>query len=171
MESQAPLSFFLTLIFLVLSIVLTIISRMMIFEKAGRSNVSAFIPFLNFYVMLQITGMKRISTFLYAMTLLNIYLSIQSLMPLLMPDEVAVSRFSLLAFIMPFFHAHAINALFVIYWLFNTLYLIVYTRMHIRLAALFGKPTGFGLGMAFLEPVFYPVLAFGKASLKKEYPV
>jgi hypothetical protein len=168
MESQVPLSFFLTLFFLVISIVLTVISRMMIFEKTGRSNVSAFIPFLNFYVMLQITGMKRISTFLYVMTLLNIYLSIQSLMPLLMPDDIAISRFSLFAFMLPFFHPHAINSLFIVYWLFNTLYLSVYTRMHIRLAALFGKSVAFGWGLAFLEPVFYPILAFGKARIKKE---
>ena len=100
------------------------------------------------------------------MTLLNIYLTIQSLMPLLLPDDIAVSRFSLLAFLLPFIHPHAINSLFLIYWLFNSLYLFVYTRMHIRLAALFGKSSAFGWGLAFLEPVFYPILAFGKAKFK-----
>ncbi|HEV7232245.1 MAG TPA: hypothetical protein VGO45_12990, partial [Bacteroidia bacterium] len=74
METQAPVSFFMTMMFLVLLIVITVICRMMIFEKAGRSNVSAFIPFLNFYVMLQIVGMKRINTLLYFITLLNIYI-------------------------------------------------------------------------------------------------
>lgn len=33
----------------------------------------------------------------------------------------------------------------------------------IALADKFGKGTGFGLGLAFLPPVFYPILGFGDA--------
>jgi hypothetical protein len=161
MESQAPFSFFMTMMFLVLLIVITVICRMMIFEKAGRSNVSAFIPFLNFYVMLQIVGMKRICTFLYFITLLNIFVSIRSLMPLLMPDEVWTSTFSI-----PYIHPKSKYLLPVLYACLNAVYLFVYIRLHLSLAERFGKSRLFGLAMAFLEPVFYPILAFGKASFR-----
>ena len=33
----------------------------------------------------------------------------------------------------------------------------------IGIAENFGKGTGFGLGLAFLNPIFYPILAFGSA--------
>ena len=33
----------------------------------------------------------------------------------------------------------------------------------IGVAENFGKGTGFGLGLAFLGPIFYPILAFGSA--------
>jgi hypothetical protein len=169
MESfQAPVSFFLTMIFIVISAVLTIISRMKIFEKAGRSAVSGVIPFLSFYVMLRLTGMRKIWTWLYFITLLNIFLTIKALMPLLLPDEVVQDRFSLISFLYPFIHPQSINALFLVYWLINGTYLFIYIKVHVRLAAKFGKSAFFGWGMALLEPFFYPVLAFGKDEFKQE---
>jgi len=160
---QAPASFFITLIAIVLSTALVVISRMLLFEKAGRSNVSAFIPFLNLYVMLGLAGMKRIWTLLYFVTLINIYLTLKAMMPLLMPDEVGPDRLNLISFFIPFLHPRSINGLFIGYWILNGSYLLLYIRMHIRLAAKFGKSRLFGWGMALLEPVFYPILAFGKA--------
>ena len=41
--------------------------------------------------------------------------------------------------------------------------LIVAIMVSISLAERFGKGTGFGLGLAFLSPIFYPILAFGDA--------
>jgi hypothetical protein len=148
------------------AVVITIISRMVIFEKAGRSNVSAFIPFLNYYVLLRIVGMKKIGTLFYAMTLLNLYLSIRFLAPLLMPDEVMVNPF-VRVLILPFFHPAHMGTLFITYWMLNAIYLGIHLRLHLRLAKLFGKSAGFGWGLAFLEPVFYPLLAFGRAEIKK----
>ena len=34
----------------------------------------------------------------------------------------------------------------------------------IDIAKAFGKGTGFGVGLAFLSPIFYPILGFGDAS-------
>ncbi len=154
--------------FIVVSAVLTLISRMKIFEKAGRSAVTAVIPFLSFYVMLRLAGMKRIWTLLYFVTLLNIFLTIKALMPLLLPDEVVQDRFTLISFLYPFAHPHFINALFLVYWLFNGTFLFIYIRLHLILAGKFGRSKSFGLGMALLEPVFYPVLAFGKSEFRDE---
>lgn len=35
--------------------------------------------------------------------------------------------------------------------------------MHLEVAKAFGKDTGFGLGLAFLPFIFYPILGFGQA--------
>ena len=41
--------------------------------------------------------------------------------------------------------------------------LIASILVAIGIANNFGKGTGFGLGLAFLSPIFYPILAFGSA--------
>jgi uncharacterized membrane protein YecN with MAPEG domain len=41
--------------------------------------------------------------------------------------------------------------------------LIVAIIAALAIAKNFGKGTGFGLGLAFLAPIFYPILAFGDA--------
>ena len=40
---------------------------------------------------------------------------------------------------------------------------IITVKLNLRLAKVFGKGTGFALGLTFISIVFYPVLAFGKA--------
>lgn len=53
------------------------------------------------------------------------------------------------------------------WWLFlmmiplvNIIILIIYS---LELAKVFGKGTGFGVGLMLLSPIFYPILAFGDA--------
>ena len=41
--------------------------------------------------------------------------------------------------------------------------LIIHVIVHIDLAKSFRKDVGFGIGLAFLSIVFYPILAFGSA--------
>ncbi|MFI5149616.1 MAG: DUF5684 domain-containing protein [Bacteroidia bacterium] len=160
--------FFVTLMMLMILIVTTIISRMMIFEKAGRSNVSAFIPFLNMYVMLRITGMKKGWTFLYFITLFNLYLTFKTLRPFLLPDIIYTDHLNFFSLFYPFLHPSKMNLLFALYWMLNGVYLGIYIRLHVKLAARFKKSVLFGLGLAFLEPVFYPLLAFGKGTFNKQ---
>jgi len=45
--------------------------------------------------------------------------------------------------------------------------LIISVLVSIDLAKTFGKGTGFGLGLAFLGPIFYPILGFGSATYSK----
>jgi hypothetical protein len=40
---------------------------------------------------------------------------------------------------------------------------VVAIIVSIDVAKNFGKGTGFGLGLAFLSPIFYPILGFGSA--------
>jgi uncharacterized membrane protein YhaH (DUF805 family) len=41
--------------------------------------------------------------------------------------------------------------------------LIISILVSLDLAKSFGKGAGFGLGLAFLGPIFYPILGFGSA--------
>lgn len=43
---------------------------------------------------------------------------------------------------------------------------IVGILVAISIAERFGKSTGFGLGLAFLSPIFYPMLGFGSATYR-----
>ena len=44
--------------------------------------------------------------------------------------------------------------------------LIISILVALDLAKSFGKGAGFGLGLAFLGPIFYPILGFGSATYK-----
>ena len=43
--------------------------------------------------------------------------------------------------------------------------------MSIDIARKFGKGVGFGLGLAFLGPIFYPILGFGNARYQSTYDI
>lgn len=42
--------------------------------------------------------------------------------------------------------------------------LVISILVALDVAKAFGKSTGFGLGLAFLSPIFYPILGFGSAT-------
>jgi uncharacterized membrane protein YhaH (DUF805 family) len=44
--------------------------------------------------------------------------------------------------------------------------LIISILVSMDIAKSFGKGAGFGLGLAFLSPIFYPILGFGSATYK-----
>jgi hypothetical protein len=47
---------------------------------------------------------------------------------------------------------------------------IIVFKLYRRLAGAFGKSTGFAAGLTFLTPVFFPILAFGKAQYRGAPP-
>ncbi|MBK5258031.1 MAG: signal peptidase I [Thermoanaerobaculia bacterium] len=54
-------------------------------------------------------------------------------------------------------------AWWVILFLIPFVNLVMAIIMSLAIAKNFGKGTGFGLGLAFLSPIFYPMLAWGDA--------
>ncbi len=48
--------------------------------------------------------------------------------------------------------------------------LVVTILLGLGVAEKFGKGTGFGLGLAFLSPIFYPILGFGDAQYQGAPP-
>lgn len=53
---------------------------------------------------------------------------------------------------------------FIVLFFIPVLNFIALVLVAIGLANAFGKGTGFGLGLAFLAPIFYPLLGFGDAT-------
>ena len=53
------------------------------------------------------------------------------------------------------------NPLWFIFLLFPGINFIAAIILHLDLADRFGKGAGYGLGLTFLAPVFYPILGFG----------
>lgn len=45
--------------------------------------------------------------------------------------------------------------------------IVIAILIALEIAKAFGKGTGFGLGLAFLGPIFYPILGFGDATYTK----
>ncbi len=48
--------------------------------------------------------------------------------------------------------------------------LVITILLSLAVAERFGKGTGFGLGLAFLSPIFYPILGFGDAQYQGAPP-
>ena len=48
--------------------------------------------------------------------------------------------------------------------------LIISILVSMDIAKSFGKGAGFGLGLAFLSPIFYPIMGFGSATYKGPAP-
>ncbi len=91
---------------------ITLISLSRIFKKANRSGISAFIPFYNTLILLEIANMPK-SYFI----------------PMLIP---------------------VVNIPFLL-------------NVNIKVANLFKKTKMFGMGMAFLPFIYYPILAFSSS--------
>lgn len=49
-----------------------------------------------------------------------------------------------------------------------SIFYVITIQMSVRLAAKFGQKEGFGIGMAILPCIFYPILAFGPATYNRE---
>ncbi|MBQ1838875.1 MAG: hypothetical protein II127_04585, partial [Ruminococcus sp.] len=68
------------------------------------------------------------------------------------------SQQQVIAFLIVFFAVFGLLTL-----AFSVFAIVITLRLNIRLAKAFGKGVGFALGLTFLNVVFYPILAFGKA--------
>lgn len=96
-------------IILIIILLFTTISLGKIFKKANRSFISAFIPFYNIFVLLEIINLPKKYFILLLIPIANIF---------------------------------------------------IYINLMITLAKFFHKSKLFGIGLAFLPFVFYPILAF-----------
>lgn len=61
-----------------------------------------------------------------------------------------------------------LNAWLILLMLIPVANIILGIIVTLRLAKVFGKSTGFGIGLLFLSVIFYPILAFGSAKYEPE---
>lgn len=77
-----------------------------------------------------------------------------------------------IAIILPGFNSIALLEIaemptrYIIYDLIPFVHLYFYTKASIAVAHNFGKSTAFGVGLAYLGFIFYPILAFGNSTYK-----
>ena len=123
----------LLLLFAVGLLVVSIVSNWCVFTKAGEPGWKIFIPVYGNYISYRIAGVSR---YFWISLLLSFAVGLTD-----GPNGQATLLSSLFS----------LGASAVEVW------------MCINLARSFGKGIAFGLGLAFLPVVFYPILAFGPA--------
>ncbi len=129
--------------------IITVIGQWFVFQKAGRPGWAAVIPFYNNWVLYEISGINPIFSLLVigGVLLSSIGSSIQVFSnqePAMMILAVSFSLVSLL---------------------FSIPALVFNIMASLNLAKNFGKSDAYGLGLAFLGPIFYPMLGFDKKAV------
>jgi len=123
----------LNIAFITFFVVLLMVASWRIFTKAGEAGWKSIIPVYNAYVMLKICGMKNWFWAVLCVTLVGSLIT--SLVPAL----------SWVVFI-------------------ELIFLVIFDiYSSIKLASVFGKGTGFAIGLIFLPNIFTLILAFGSA--------
>lgn len=81
------------------------------------------------------------------------------------------------AAIVPFYNLYVLLQIagrpgwWLILYLIPVVSLVISIIVSIDVAKAFGKGTGFGIGLAFLSPIFFPILAFGDAQYESAPPL
>ncbi|MGI6324382.1 MAG: DUF5684 domain-containing protein [Bacilli bacterium] len=126
---------------LIVNILIIMISRWFIFQKARRNQLFAIIPFYSDIVEFEIIGLPIWYTVLYIYFILSWF--IYWLFPSFV--EANIDIFYILSF-------------------FDYVVLVYYVFIRPGLLArVFGKPVLFEIGMVALPFIFYPILAFDKS--------
>lgn len=150
--------FFIFIIFAVIigliCAVITLIAQWKVFEKAGRPGWAAIIPFYNTWVFFEMGDVNPKFMFF------GIAGSILSMIPNIMNIVIRLAKTPAL---------YPVSVLISLLSMCCSIAMIVFTVIAcINLAKKFGKGTGFGLGLAFLGVVFFPLLALDKDAVYTE---
>ena len=141
---------------------LILVSSWHIFKKLGMPGWKGIIPYYSDYMLFRTVWETKpfwvleIGSGVYVVFTLIISLFLPILM--LVNGNSFDSDQQVIAFLIVFFAVFGLLTL-----AFSVFAIVITLRLNIRLAKAFGKGVGFALGLTFLNVVFYPILAFGKA--------
>ena len=141
---------------------LLLVSSWHIFKKLGMPGWKGIIPYYSDYMLFRTVWETKpfwalvIGSGVYVVFTLIISLFLPVLM--LVNGNAFDSQQQVIAFLIVFFAVIGLLTL-----AFSVFAIVITLRLNIRLAKAFGKGVGFALGLTFLNVVFYPILAFGKA--------
>lgn len=139
--------------------VLMIIANWKIFEKAGEKGWKALIPIYNTYIMFKIVDMTNWFWALIAVSIIgSIILSVSGYPTVAVTVDEMQARLE--ASSNPTIIITGLVMMVVSLWA-SILYVI-------RTAKVFGKNGWFAAGLFFLTPIFWLILAFGKAKYNKK---
>ena len=139
--------------------IITVIADWKIFEKAGEKGWKALIPIYNTYIMFKIVDMKNWFWALLGVSIIgSIILSLNGYeMYAFTPEQIEARN------------AAMENPLVLITGLTTSIVAIWAGILYaVRTAKVFGKNNWFAVGLIFLTPIFWLILAFGKAKYNKK---
>ena len=130
--------------------IITIIGQWKVFEKANKPGWAALIPFYNMWVLYEISGVNPLFIFfLLGAQFFNMVGSVFNIF------AGAGNDFDV------FFALLSIGSNFISFGLSITS-LVFTIKAALNLAKYFNKSAGYGLGLAFLGFIFYPMLGLDK---------
>ena len=140
---------------------LIMVSSWHIFKKLGMPGWKGLIPYYSDYMLFKTVWKTK--PFWVLIISSGVYLAASIVTVIMMTVMLAVNAGS-----------GGENAIIPIIIVFSVIFglltlaimavgIIITVKLNLRLARPFGKGTGFALGLTFISPVFYPILAFGKA--------
>ena len=146
---------------------LLFISRWFLFKKMGMPGWKGIIPFYSDYVLFRtLWNVKAFWAYITGMIVFIVLYSFS--MVVWVTGVIYLSTTGMepnAGILIPFF-----VFLGVIVVAFMVYEFIIVFKLYRRLAGAFGKSTGFAAGLTFLTPVFFPILAFGKAQYRGAPP-
>lgn len=130
-----------------------LVSQWKIFVKMGLEGWRGIIPYYNAYIMFEKFWNKKMFIVFVVSTLIPAFsfIVMGAVVPIiaLINSEVLFIIVSSIMFLIEGIICFGLLGM-----------MVVFT---IKMAHAFGKSTAFGVGLTFLSPVFFPILAFGKA--------
>ena len=145
-------------VFALIFYILMVIANWRIFEKAGEKGWKSLIPIYNVYIMFKIVKMK---TWFWYLIMINVIAAIMYMIEGFNPYATTEIGTTTLSF--------AIYPMSTIALIFVTVVELIATIIYsYRTAKVFGKSTGFAVGLFFLPWIFWFILAFGKAKYNRK---
>ena len=129
--------------------VITIVGYWKVFEKAGKPGWAAIIPYYNQWVLYEISGYSPFLIFI------NIGVGFVSVFTGVFSAAIQYNEI----FAIPFIIFDAITIIG------GIVALVFSILVSLNLAKKFEKSSGYGVGLAFLPFIFYPMLGFDKKAV------
>ena len=139
--------------------IITVIASWKIFEKAGEKGWKALIPIYNTYIMFKIVDMQP---WFWALIGASVASSIVMLLNNYPMFAVSVEEMELRL------NATTNPVVLITSLAISVISLAISIVYAIRTAKVFGKGNWFAAGLFFLTPIFWLILAFGKAKYNKK---
>lgn len=140
---------------------LVLVSRWHVFKKLGMPGWKGLIPFYSDFVLFKL--LWKTKPFWVQVIAAGVYYVVSIILTIVMTavlvsnaDTASEEKMLALLGIFAVIFALLTAALMVIAF-------IIDYKLYYRLSKAFGKGAGFAAGLTFLSPIFFPILAFGKA--------
>ena len=147
-----------TVAFMVVLYVITVIATWKIFKKAGEPGWKCLIPIYNYYLMYKIVGMKNWFWWMIAIIICSsIAFAVNNFNPYTM-TEAQIANYD--------FGAHPAVLITLLILCVVAIYVeVVYAW---RTSKVFGHGIGFFIGLLFFTPIFWLILGFDKSKYDKK---